>query len=288
MKQNTQEWLESRKSYIGASEASILFDCNPWKNKYQLWQEKTGKKEPSSFVSPAMQNGSDKEKEALEKYNEITSSNCVDTIFIDSDRKFLRASLDGYDKEKLCGVEIKCPQFKSFENLKKEIPKYYILQMQQQMLCSGLKKIDFFVYLDSENFKLQTVNFDPDLCQELKEKVDSFWKDVIDSNPPKKIKGEFIEMDKKFESLCLLYRDLQEESKKLQEKQDQVKVDLDFFLEEIIEMAGEKNSFYGDCYLKKFERKGTIDYKSIPEIQKVDLEKHRKCTSHYWRIQYTG
>ncbi len=58
MQQNTPEWLEYRKTKIGASDAPILMNCSPWSSPYDLWMEKKGMKAPKK-MTPAMQRGID-------------------------------------------------------------------------------------------------------------------------------------------------------------------------------------------------------------------------------------
>lgn len=38
-----------RKTFIGGSDAATICGLNPWKTRYQLWQEKTGQAEPTDL-----------------------------------------------------------------------------------------------------------------------------------------------------------------------------------------------------------------------------------------------
>ena len=38
--QQSEEWLEFRRSRIGASDAPIIMGVSPWKTHYKLWVEK--------------------------------------------------------------------------------------------------------------------------------------------------------------------------------------------------------------------------------------------------------
>ena len=278
LKQNTQEWLETRSEYIGASEASIVMGTNPWKNQYTLWEEKIGKKKSSNFQTKAMKEGSLKEKEALSFFNEQYGYSCKDEVFVSKDKNFMRASLDGYDEEKKHGVEIKCPQPKNFKNLCKEIPKYYYAQMQHQMVCSELNTIDFFVYLDKNNYSLRSVERDASYIQEMIEKEEKFWDCVTNCIPVPKIQGCFVERDLNFAELCEVYEELKSYKKEIDE-------DMEVVWGKIIKKSENMNSYYGKYYLKKMERKGHVDYASIPELKDVDVEKHRKPGCEMWKLQ---
>lgn len=43
------EWLQHRRNYIGGSEISCVVGLNPYKNNYELWEEKVGLREPEDI-----------------------------------------------------------------------------------------------------------------------------------------------------------------------------------------------------------------------------------------------
>lgn len=46
---NRKDWLEHRRSYIGGSEISCVVGLNPYKNNYELWEEKVGIRDPDDI-----------------------------------------------------------------------------------------------------------------------------------------------------------------------------------------------------------------------------------------------
>lgn len=44
-----EEWLQHRRNYIGGSEISCVVGLNPYKNNYELWEEKVGLREPEDI-----------------------------------------------------------------------------------------------------------------------------------------------------------------------------------------------------------------------------------------------
>ncbi len=44
----------------------------------------------------------------------------------------------------------------------------------------------------------------------------------------------------------------------------------------------------GGYIYKSIERKGSIEYKAIPELKMIDLEKYRKPSTIFWKLEYTG
>ncbi len=70
-----EEWLQLRKSVIGASEIAALFGCNPWMTPYKLFMKKTGQYEEkresvkiteSSIHLPPLERGNFMESKGLE------------------------------------------------------------------------------------------------------------------------------------------------------------------------------------------------------------------------------
>lgn len=59
---NRQEWLEQRKSGIGASDAASIIGLNPWKTNVRLWEEKTSLIESEDISGkPVVKYGNDAE-----------------------------------------------------------------------------------------------------------------------------------------------------------------------------------------------------------------------------------
>ena len=78
-----------------------------------------------------------------------------------------------------------------------------------------------------------------------------------------------------------------ETSKKWLETQKQLEVlesEEKALRESLIRMADNKNCFGGGIKLTRSFRKGVIQYSQIPELQYVDLEKHRKVPVEFWRF----
>ncbi len=53
----------------------------------------------------------------------------------------------------------------------------------------------------------------------------------------------------------------------------------------LIKKANGKNCMIGDLTIEKRSRQGAIDYKSIPELFFIDLEKYRKDSFEYYEIR---
>lgn len=58
--------------------------------------------------------------------------------------------------------------------------------------------------------------------------------------------------------------------------------------EELKKLSKQESSLGGGYMFSKIERKGNIDYSSIPALKKIDLEKYRKDPVIMWKLEYTG
>ena len=56
------------------------------------------------------------------------------------------------------------------------------------------------------------------------------------------------------------------------------------YREMLIQLSNDKNSIGNGVKIQKIVRKGAIEYKDIPELKDIDLEKFRKQPVESWRI----
>ena len=187
LQQGSQQWLDFRCHHIGASDAPIVMNVSPWKTPRQLAKEKWGVG-PARYISQYMRRGIDLETTALQKFcGGIGSySPCV---VVSTENPFLMASLDGYDKHTLKGVEIKCPGPKDHGTaLGGEIPEKYFPQLQHQMYVCELSEISYFSFDGTDGVTLMCSR-DDDYIKTMLEQHNKFWYYVENFIlPPHKIK----------------------------------------------------------------------------------------------------
>ena len=160
LKQNTPEWLEFRKSHIGASDSSVIMGCNPYKTINELVAEKVhGLSQP---MNDKMQRGKDLEPLALSEFERIVGGLYSPAIVIHSEYEWCMASLDGIEMDGKYIVEIKCPGKKNHTLAKKgKVPDEYYPQLQHQLACTGLEWIYYFSYSEGDNALLKIERDNP-------------------------------------------------------------------------------------------------------------------------------
>ena len=279
--QNSQEWLDMRKAHIGASEISVIMGINPWKSAYELFLEKTGKKEapePNYF----MLMGKAKESEARAAYISKTGNIVMPSVTFYKEWPIALASLDGITEDEELIVEIKCPTEKTYEAAKSlEVPKHYMAQIQWQMMCSGAKKCDYFVYLSEGKNVQVTVLEDKPYQQEMLLKAKGFWECVETDVTPEITQKDYVIIDDaEFLRLAKLYK----EATMLVEKATKTQKDLKKM---ILDFTDDGNAEGGGLKIRRSEGKKTIQWKLLAEsldVKEELIERFTKTGSTIWTI----
>lgn len=277
------EWLEMRRSKIGASDAPVIMNMSPWKTPYSLWKEKVGL--PSDqYVNNAMRRGLMLESEALEAYEQMTGNVMFPQVVINHPTiSWMMATMDGISTDKKCGVEIKCAGKRDHDIAKKgDIPDKYIPQLQHQIEVCGLDKIDYFSYHGKDGVIVEVKRDDEFISRMLKEE-EEFFQRVMEFRPPEKtgkdLPTEFIVREddmwtSRVQESLLIRRQIKE--LELRDKQ---------LLEELKLLAEGRDTMGGGASLRKRVRIGAIEYKNIPQLEGVDLDAYRKPPTEYWTLE---
>ena len=275
LEQNTQEWLNFRDLHIGTSDAPIIMGISPWKTPHTLWLDKigAGEKEETNFY---MNRGIDLEPIALQEYNKMTGFNCVPKIAVSSTYDFLSASFDGFDIEKKCAVEIKCPGEKDhLSAVEGTIPAKYYPQLQHQMFVSELQMIDYFSF-DGQDGVIVKVPRDDQYIEDMLQKEFAFWGNVESLTAPEKTDKDYIEGDDAWIAQAKKVYRLQIEEKSVKKLKEQAMQKL--------KDGSEGSTRGGGIRLSKYKIKGRVKYGDIPELKGINLEKYRDDDFQGWKL----
>lgn len=271
--QNTPEWLEMRKSKIGASDAPIIMKKSPFKTPYQLWQEKLGLVEQDA-PNRAMQLGHVNEPKARSILQDKLEIPLIPIVKIHNQRSWMMASIDAMSFDERVMAEIKCPGEKDHNiALAGNIPDKYFPQLQHQMEVCELDSMYYFSFRE-ESTALIKVERDDKYIKSLLQQEEQFWAWMNDFEAPELIDGDFVQCTD--DNWMRLVARLQE-VKKFQEEEKVIR-------QELILLANGKNSMGGGIKVSKHMRKGVVDYSAIPQLHDIDLEQYRKKSTEYWRI----
>lgn len=279
IQQDTEEWLKFRKNYVGSSEAPIIMGVNPWTTPNMLWRRRLGL-EPESPMNDAMLRGKRLESNAREKFIEQSGIFVKPKVYTNEKYPWMAASMDGVSDNEKFAVEIKCPGSKDHEcALDGEIPSKYIPQLVHQIVVGEFDKLFYFSFNES-SYKMLEFNLNDYDKKELIKAEKLFWDCLNDLKEPALTDRDYVQ---KYEDDLIImsaeWKKLIEEKKKLEEREEVLK-------EEIIKKADGKNILVNGLKVGRSVRKGNVDYKLIPELKDVNLEKYRKDPIVSWRFSY--
>jgi len=190
---NREEWLVWRDSGTGASDAASIMGCG-WTSKENFFAQKMGWKMPTP-PNQAMKIGLEKEAEARAWYEKEKGIK-MPPLFAAHDRFYhILASMDDYNHEMKCPLEIKVPSSEKSLSLR-EIPKMYQWQCAQILLVTGDEQMDFCNY-DWRRGKGIIIPFFLDKRMEstLLLALIDFWNAIKKGDPlPKTKKSQFKEL----------------------------------------------------------------------------------------------
>jgi putative phage-type endonuclease len=277
IQQNTPEWLEMRKKYLGGSDAPIIMKESPWTTPFQLWQEKLDLIPPKEETFPMLQ-GKRKENPALVELEKITGYLFFPQVVFHPQIKWMMASLDAVDPENKIIAEIKCPGKEDHAKAQSgNVPEKYFPQLQHQMEVCQLETAYYFSFHVTGNVLLKITRNDEYIKNMLKAE-EQFYECLQTLEPPELIERDYEQRsDPQWLSVASQWRSLNDALKTMEKQEKALK-------DQLIKIAHQKNCMGAGIKLSRYFRKGNIEYTAIPELQNVELEQYRKKPSECYRI----
>jgi len=267
--QNTPPWKKWRNIPRQASDAGTVKGVNKWTSPADLWLIKQGLKTVTK--TPAMEHGNNIEP--------IARARVAKDLKVQLEPECWQygaygASLDAITPDGTIKVEIKCP-FSENSSIwrqaqKDDIEPYVFWQLVHQQYVRPTEKTYLFVYFENKEPKLidATDLITQDHIKELLDAWDDFYQ-----NPP------LVERtDETIKNLVMQHRQIiaQEEQLKVQRAD----------IENQLKAECQSDTVAFGSKIVTQSRKGSIDYKSIKELQPLNLEAYRKPASSYQVIKH--
>ena len=193
------EWLKNRMNGLGGSEISAVIGCNPYLTNTELWELKTGKRQPEDISDkPFVKYGTQAEMHLRELFKldfpEYSVEYIENNSFKNEKYPWALASLDGWltDKEGRKGIlEIKTSEILSSQHKEKwesnHIPMNYycqtlfymaVLEADFCILKAQLKTVfDGVPYLQTKHYIINREEVQDDIDY-LMTKGEKFWEYV--------------------------------------------------------------------------------------------------------------
>ena len=280
LEQGTDAWLSWRKTVITATDCSCIMGNNPWTTLYQCWQRKLGLI-PEQVTTNAMERGKRLEPIIRDRFIKKFGINMTPKVVESSEYDFLGASLDGLSD---CGkyiLEIKAGNANlSRMALEGIVPKYYLDQMQDQLLLTGADKCFYHVGSEDEADDVVIEVFpDPEFAKRFIPAARAFLKCIALNEAPPLQDSDYRDMsdEPSWKGHATEYRRVCEQIKNLEEVKES-------YRKEILKLCRDENCSGAGLKVMKTIMRGRIAYDEIPEIKDIDLDKYRKGPTTTWKI----
>jgi putative phage-type endonuclease len=275
--QGSPEWLELRRSKVGASDAAVILGLSPWTTPYQLWEQKLGLRDVE--VNSAMRRGSEMEEEARKEFEHLTGLVVFPDVCFHPEHEWMMASLDGIDMERKNMVEIKCVSRKDHQTaIEGNVPDKYYPQLQHQLAVTGLQSVYYFSYDPLNPVTLQVAR-DEAYIADMIEKEKEFYRCVMNFEAPSLCDRDYVDLsnDVEFSTAATFFLTMKKQREVLEKEEER-------YRKRLIEISENRNAKGAGIRMTKFIRKGNIEYGKVAELQGVNLDKYRKPPTESWRI----
>ncbi|GAB6035411.1 lambda-exonuclease family protein [Galenea microaerophila] len=282
--QGTEEWLEVRKNYFTASEAPAMMGVSKYMTREKLLKaKKFGDEEVSSYTKKLFEKGHAAEETARpiaeqiigETLYPITGTKEVDGLKLLASFDGINLTADTIWEHKLFNQEL-AEQIKNGE-----IHPQYKIQIAHQFLVSGAKKCLFMASDGTkENIAYAWLEADELMTEDVVNSLINGWKkfqkDLEAYEMPKEVPAESW-LEEKF----TIWQQLKSQKEAIEEQLKTIEQ----------EMKNYAQSHHAECVkgqnfkISLVRRKGAIDYKKIPILKDIDLEKYRKKDSEFYTIK---
>ena len=282
--QGSAEWHDHRRNHNNASEAVAVMGVNPWfpKNPSQLWDLKKGIKEV--MFNSNMQHGIDTEPKARAYAEKMLRDEMTPAVYV---RDAYSASLDGINFDGTFAIEIKCPvsaDSKLFDlttprQIQADAPHYWWQIVHQFYCVPTVKRLAFVIYHDARQ-NIVVINRDEveGLFDQLTMAWETFRKALDADQRPEE---EELDDSEEFHKLVHAYK---VQKLKVEAEEAMLKV-IDEEIKAYAKKTGKPKIAGFGATVTLVTRQGNVDYKKVPELKGVDLDKYRGKSTQYWMVK---
>jgi putative phage-type endonuclease len=268
--QGSDEWLNLRREHITGTDASIIMNLNPSKSADKLLRQKL-QLEPEDFVNDKMKLGSELEPIARDLFCKNTDKIFIPSVHIHDYDDWMMCSTDGINFMGDEILEIKCGK-KAYDLASLgTIPPYYIAQIQHNLAVTEAESCHYITYWEG-NITHSVIQKDPSFINEMKQKELDFYNLLQETDMDYKDNPAWEEVEEKLI-----------ESK---EKLELAKIQFEEAKSDAYSLITGKGAVGRKIRVTRRKAKTTVDYKSIPQLQGIDLTPYIKIGNPYWFMEF--
>lgn len=286
--QRSEEWFEQRKGRVTGSRAGAILGLNPYQSRDDVMREMVREffgAEKEFTGNAATEWGTSHEAEALSAFEEVTGE-IVDEagLIVHPDISWIAASPDGLVGDD-AGLEIKAPYSGKLKSIYDQ--PHYMAQIQLCMAVTDRDSWHYFGWTPNDHLH-EVVERDPEWLQNSMDSFVSFIDDYIAIIDDKEKAEEYLKdkttdlsEDEKWQKAAEAYIKAKEVEAEAEKHLKAAKAKLT----KIAQSTGAQKVSGLGVQAYQCERKGSIDYAKVPELEDVDLEQYRKQSSTYWTVK---
>ncbi len=268
LEQGSQEWLEARFQYITASQVPVILGLSPYQTPIELFEEKLMKvvNPPPGEKQFIFDMGHKIERMARDWANRELKRDFKPMVLVSDKLPELMASLDGFCVESNDILEVKyVGKEKLAEISRGDIPAHHGAQVQAQLLVSGASSCIYFASNGTDSV-MQNILPDYSEFESIAEEVKRFAKRIKDGNAPELTEKDYlIVQDPEFDEI----KKVKEQITLLDAQFEDLKTKL------LNKYPDNKRVRCNGVSIIRALRKGTVQFKNIPELKNVNLDVYR-------------
>ena len=246
----TLEQKAIRQTGIGATDCAAVMGLSPYKTPYELWLEKTGRKEEESILNDSRLRLRHAHEETIAReyaaQRDVKLKRVNQTIY----HKRLPFMLCHLDRVVIGQKKIvECKSSSGFlrqswgENGSDEAPLHYILQVQHQLACSEYNDADIAALIDIDDYRIYPMPRNEKIIAKIESECERFWHEHVlsDMPPPASNRadlklmyptnnGKFITATTEIENLIFLINSKKENIKSIEAEKERAEKQLIEFI----------------------------------------------------------
>lgn len=187
----TPEQKKIRQAGLGATDAAIVMGLSPYKTPYELWLEKTGRKEEEPILNDSRLRLRHAHEETIAReyaaQREVKLKRVNQTVY-HPELPFMLCHLDRVviGQRKI----IECKSSSGFlrpawgESGTDQAPLHYILQVQHQLACTGYDDADIAALIDIDDYRIYPMPRNAKIIAKIEEHCERFWHEHVLADVP--------------------------------------------------------------------------------------------------------
>jgi putative phage-type endonuclease len=281
--QGSQDWHDLRKIKLGASCAPIICGISPYSTPLELYQKMKGLINEDDNNDWAKERGKRLEKEAIQLFENTEQLKTFQPVGQSDIHDCLIASMDAVnvDDVKVC-AEIKCLNIDDHsKTYMGDIPDIYFPQLQHQMFVFELEQIAYISYNPDAliEYTKTIIKRDDGWLAKYIPKALGFMSALMKNEPPQKTDRDWFDCkhDHIYERLELDYMSAYNAHQQAEMEKERCR-------KALIEYSGGRKVCGDFLKVSKYTKQGQVDYKKIPELQYINIDKFRGPSVESYRI----